>query len=1681
MGLAERTQEAKPERFRVLGPVQNGSGLSAFRVADAQEGGMGRILTLGEGDPKALAAWAAARIDTRHPHLVPIAAVSVRGRRVGLVTDSPGPAGFQLTASTSPFGSRMIVAHHLIDLLRFVHSRGLFAGVLGPWHLYGRDCRLELLNFVWPTPVPEVSGVSTDEVLRYAAPELAETEPSPETDCYSLGMLLYHLFTGIPPFEDTPPEHLNAVHLAVELRRPRSLCPDLPDPVEQVIQGLVRKDPERRMTLRAAAALLQSSGASFPDSPGPLLSAPLLGRDVHLQRFRALLDSWRLQPRAQVLILAGPPGSGKSALLERLGMNCRLAGLQVASVHHREGEERFQAFADPHCSWWNEGVGDCPDVAPEVIQGTLQRFFSTAPLVLVVGALHLASPEAIQIYAWVLASNAPVLLLAEWARESPHRDCSALLGLSSQTGSLQYLELTPLSRSEMLEVVRQVLSPSVSPRLQSSLASYSGGSPGFLMAALEELRARNDLHYRTGGWACRADLESSPELEPPERMVRATSSLLGTLSSTERMLLEYLALLRKATELRVLARLAGRPAAEVESGLQELTGLGIVSVEGTLSQPRYELSQPWLADAVEQLLPVEAKAERIGRILSLSPAQGLDLVDIARFSLAAGDVQLVQEHLFPAIDELTDKGRHRQALGLLQKAAERELVRPSDWPVLRRLVQTSFQAGRLESCWETIHQALKGIMNGDQRAFLLSSMARIHLARKAHVDGATTLRRAYSLAPSGSALQTGILGDLLTALSHMGISAASRRVAFQVLRILRSRASVAWRDRLFHAVYRFTTATLSELSDPALHWESKSVRTAAREGSVPAHRLCLLARHHLRSGRWKQGLALTEWVQALAVEIESPKLEVWLLSLRALAARKRGRHQDAQHLLEEAIGIGSQLQWGLELEYELRLQLARNACHQLALADTFHHLDQLGQLRARSCLDADPSNLQLLQGWCRLQVGDSEGALNEVQALLRQGHQRDVRVRLLHSACLLRLGNLHDAQDAARNAKLSAGQLEWYVGRARLQQAEIALAEQRFTQASALARGVLLQFRAGWSEPLQCRGHLIKSRCLLETNQLPAARAQALRAWQLARGVERPGLRGEIGRILAEIAIRERELAVACEWLLRVLDPLEEQAVRLSEDLRDGFRRRHIVPLEELLLQIGQSGPKVFAGRLGLARFSSELKESAQEPGLLRGLAECLAAQLRNVAFALFVRIPGSDGMRLEHTRGNLACCPRPVDLKSGPKRAPIIQRRRNLTLALLPLVSGIQTEGFLHLELPGCMTESEADLVRAACTIAELYLSRGVRQSTDVARAATAVRGCPYVGDHPTVQALLVDAGRFAGSEGTILITGETGTGKEVMARLIHAQSKRRNGPFVPINCAALPGELIESELFGHAAGSFTGASRPRPGLFETASRGTLFLDEISSMPTSLQPRLLRVLQERRVRRVGENQERPVDVRVIAASNQELRRLVEEGLFRSDLYHRLHVLSLPLPPLRHRRSDIPLLARHFLEKLSGNAGHEFELSEPALRLLEDYRFPGNVRELENILESLALTSADGRITEEAVRLRLQHPGMVVPAESGARVDAVVSALMRGESDFWKLVRDPFLNRNLSRDDVKAILARLLDQAQGSYRRLLQDLGLPVKDYKRLMNFLESHDCKVDFRPFRKRGFRTRADVPRAS
>jgi nitrogen regulation protein NR(I) len=328
-------------------------------------------------------------------------------------------------------------------------------------------------------------------------------------------------------------------------------------------------------------------------------------------------------------------------------------------------------------------------------------------------------------------------------------------------------------------------------------------------------------------------------------------------------------------------------------------------------------------------------------------------------------------------------------------------------------------------------------------------------------------------------------------------------------------------------------------------------------------------------------------------------------------------------------------------------------------------------------------------------------------------------------------------------------------------------------------------------------------------------------------------------------------------------------------------------------------------------------------------------------------------------------------------------------------------------------------------------------------------------VGRCPAMQEVYKAVGRVAGQDVTVLITGESGTGKELVARAVYQHSRRAAGPFLAINCAAIPETLLESELFGHEKGAFTGAERRRVGKFEQCSGGTLFLDEIGDMAPLTQAKILRVLQDQQFERVGGEQTIRTDVRLIAATNRELERLVGTGQFRSDLYFRLNVFTIRLPPLRDRGDDLPLLVDHFLRRFSRELGKDVRAASPdALRLLAQYHWPGNVRELQSVLKQALLHATGPLLLPDFLPVPLRGNGTAQDARPGASwkdlsrfIEQRLEAGTQNLYAEWQAVTDPQLFTHVLQRTGGNLswAARVLGMNRSTLRIKLRALGLSAK------------------------------------
>ncbi len=401
--------------------------------------------------------------------------------------------------------------------------------------------------------------------------------------------------------------------------------------------------------------------------------------------------------------------------------------------------------------------------------------------------------------------------------------------------------------------------------------------------------------------------------------------------------------------------------------------------------------------------------------------------------------------------------------------------------------------------------------------------------------------------------------------------------------------------------------------------------------------------------------------------------------------------------------------------------------------------------------------------------------------------------------------------------------------------------------------------------------------------------------------------------------------------------------------------------------------------------------------------------------------------------------------------------------MAWIPLIARNNRFGGIYVGLGSRrLLEVEMEFLTSVGIVASHVLAAILWSSTQLEHPRKNARFENIIGRSRKIQEVCTQIEMAATSNATVLIEGESGTGKELVARAIHENSSRSDASLITVDCGAIPDTLIESELFGSRRGSFTGATNDRAGLIEAAHKGTLFLDEISNTSPSLQIRLLRVLQEKEVRRIGDAKGRTVDVRLIAATNSNLESLVEKGQFRQDLFYRLNVLHITIPPLRKRKEDIPDIARVFLARLNKTNKTRKRFSTAALEQLTTGHYRGNVRELQNMVERAYLLAAESNTIKQVV---------VNSASAGQDTDEIdrwFKDLREGRIDFWSAIHNRYKKRDISREKVIALMELGLRETHGSYKSVATLFHVGHHEYRRFMDFLRRNHCQPDFRPYRR-------------
>ncbi len=956
--------------------------------------------------------------------------------------------------------------------------------------------------------------------------------------------------------------------------------------------------------------------------------------------------------------------------------------------------------------------------------------------------------------------------------------------------------------------------------------------------------------------------------------------------------------------------------------------------------------------------------------------------------------------------------RHRWLLPLLRENGSRLPSRPAAGR--DRGIRTLLRAGEYREC-ERLLVIQPG--EGGRRCRLLHGLARLALRRERYARAVQIAARGLRLIEGRPhRLRPALLALLARGLAGLGEPAARQWDRRRVGAVLRGCAPPE-RERA-----RATFASRRGRPREAVRRMSRALRLDP-EAAGHTYRLLELAGLQLEAGELAAPGRLLRYLDGRTPGSGEERARLRLL--QAVRLGKQGHPRRANRLLFAAAAQTLEP----SLLGRLYLEAARNFNRLLQPGRARRMLDSIRELGEAESGALAPAR-RLEQARCDFLLGRVRSALRTCRRLSGAKSSQSRAASAFLARLLLHCRRVKAAGRELRRP--GAGQ-----DRHRLLAARAALLSGTTARAERAARRYLEEIR-GRADPARTLEALdLLARCRLRAGDTVQARRWAEAGSRLAARLERPDWRVRLQRLLARIEMRMGRRGRARARLRRVRRFLRRRQLQLPARDQPGFRKMHL----RGAAKPGRTDRSVFHLLGRLRPLAEKLRTAPGQREWNRLFRRELRVVLPGVRLRWRFRDRGNGTARREASSLRL----RPPGQTEGRAAELVVTPRagRSLPRAQLDFL-----EALMALVEPGGAARP----------------SRPVREASG--EGLQLPGGPTIVGRHPRMQDVFRSIRRVGPRPVTVLVHGETGTGKELIARALHAASNRSEGPFIAVNCAAVPEGLIENELFGHRRGSFTGAAGARAGLVESASGGTLFLDEVSSMPLGMQSRLLRILEEKAVRRLGESREREVDVRVVAASNQRLDDLVVRGVFREDLFHRLDVVRITLPALRQRRSDIPLLAVSFLERLALRFGEAKRLSREAERQLLELPFPGNVRELNNLLErSYHLTEGELILPGHLEQQSRTTSGR--PADPDSRTETMYRRLCSGEVDFWTEVRGAFLARDLCREQLRGIIARGLEEAGGNYRRLLNRFNLPPSDYHRFLAFLTHHRCKLDFRRYR--------------
>jgi Nif-specific regulatory protein len=1499
---------------------------------------------------------------------------------------------------TSAFLARVA---EILDALEFIHARGLCHGDIKPSNiLFDLTGKPVLVDFGMATYYGSPGGKAPGATFRYAAPELFEGKPADgRSDLFSLGIVLYE-----------------ALGRQVVVRKGAELSLDfglLPGDIAWIVRRLTAADPADRFQTAydAKRAILETIGAVKVGEPyrGELYLLPsvFVARKAEMAAIEDAIRSGGTRPR--LIVLKGPAGVGKSRLLREVGTRCIKTGVNFINIARAcgHGASPIAYLLECLIAFMRDAGQPVPQTASVRTVDQMLFDISTLTRNLVTAVrlvLHIdetyreetpASAEIRRLVQTLTAVRNGNLVLLAAAEDD---EAAAALPMAGGFDTVS-VEVPPLGRPDLETVVRSMLGQADVPeQVIRTIWDMSSGNPALARMGLEWLIARGGLSRGVGKWIYFA----KPIPDFPREVEAAYGRLITTLRPFERKLLGIISHLSIRCSTPVLHSITRWPENRINLALLDLFRLGLIEKTGDAEDVSFK-APDWITSVSRKGLGRRKALEYARRAIHLIEShEPPDHASLARLCELVGESSKALNSAVSAAERARINGdwmlaveQANRALRLLKK------VNPetSRWAeILSVIGDTMTGARRFDAAVTCYRRALRR-SQAEGRGRLLRNIGHAFESKGDHGKAeryyAKGLKSVGKYGPPG--LAPGLENDLAWINMRLGRHGVARRHARYVIKMLEDT------DHYLEIAQAYSTmgvvAWQTSNWDDALGYHRRCLELRGRAGDRggTARTLNNIGLVLRSMGRWDEAIKAFEKSIEIKKAINDRGGVAGTHLNLAFIHFERGQLDkglnEAENAMTEASLVGDSLIYveasGLTGEIKFAMGDIRTA--EQILTQTVALADEVGAPNELCVAKRRYADLLL-------SAGRVDEALAVATAALRLA--RDLGSRLEEACSLRTLGAVEGARDRRKGIerlKASIGILKDLKSPFELGKAYLAVAElnKDYDREAALAA----------------------------TNRAVEILSEVSAAGEIRRA--RSVLVGLEGR--SEIALGDTRLDMLfriAKTVNSILDPDDLLEVILDLAIETTGAERGFIILCD------KDDLKIVTAR----NISHDKMETARQ------ISESVVREVVKTGQPL-ISVDALADPRLKDNRSVVAFNIRslvsvPLRIKESVVGAIYEDTRTSV--------------GYFdksHVEFLMAFADQAATAMENARLYGELKKAKQMLEMENKSlrsRVEGGIRVAGMVGISQSMQDVFEMIQTAKDSDETVLITGESGSGKEIAARAIHFLSARKDKPFVAVNCASIPSELLESELFGHEKGAFTGAHRTRMGYFEAAEGGTLLLDEIAEMDRSIQAKLLRVIETKEYYRLGSSQPRRCSVRIIATTNRNIEEEEQAGSFRSDLYFRLNVIRIEIPPLRRRKEDIPILVDHILKRISRSHGQTLRgISPSVVDALARHSWPGNIRELENCMRSALASSRGGIITPQHLPQNVREA--LTPSGRQTKTERLLDQLI-DEGEYSE--DDPLLPK------IEGALVRKMVERIGEKKKSARLLGISKPTlYSKLSRF----------------------------